>query len=459
MENIMANDGADVLDLMANLSNDEVFTPTRVVNEVLDLLPNDVWTNPQLVWLNPTSKNGVWLREIKRRLMIGLESSIPYECDREEHILMYMVLSFTTSELAYLLTCRTMYAVKDSEYFKYKNSEFNELNNIQDKRFLDLIDEEYEMPKVDVVVGNPPYQINDGGGTGSSATPLYHKFIESCIDTLNPTYITMIIPSRWMVGGRGLNVFRKRMMNDTCIKIIEDSPNSKKYFPSVDIKGGVCYFLRDTNHNGECMFNGVPRQLNKYGVIIRDNKFIPIIDKVLNKHNSVFMSDIVSSSKPFSLRSNFKDWSKDTTNSIKCYSIKKSINYVSVDKITDNANIKDKWKVVVAKAGDGASSIGDTYRVTGTPFIIEPNAICTETYLVLDSFDSENDAKKMLRYAKSKFFRFMLSLYVSTQNISKDKFRYVPKIDGIFDDNDLYDYFSLTAEEIELIENTIKPIK
>jgi site-specific DNA-methyltransferase (adenine-specific) len=267
----------DILEVIADLSSDEVFTPPRFANALLDLLPDELWSDPALRWLDPGAKTGVFLREVTKRLMVGLEETFPDPQERLEHILRNQVFGVAITQLTAWISRRTLYCSKDAtadhipvtlgspsgniwfqriEHSYDPNGRCAECNASRDRMESDGNDnhsygfihvngrealaEEFDM-QFDVIVGNPPYQMTGGGG-GTNDTPLYNLFVEQA-KALNPRYITMIIPSRWMAGGRGLDSFRADMLGDRRIRTLVDFPNSAEVFPAVDIKSGISYFL------------------------------------------------------------------------------------------------------------------------------------------------------------------------------------------------------------------------
>jgi site-specific DNA-methyltransferase (adenine-specific) len=317
------NYNPDILTCLANLSNDEVFTPPSLVNQILDLLPKSLWSNKEAKFLDPMSKSGVFLREIARRLNEGLEKQIPNKQKRINHIYKNQIYGIAITEMTSLLSRRSVYCSKTANG-KYSvcdgfdseqgNILFNKIKHTWENGkciFCDATQEVYdrsadlethayqfihtEKPeeifnmKFDVIVGNPPYQLSDGG-FGRSASPIYHNFVLQA-KKMNPRYLIMITPSRWFGGGKGLDGFRQEMLNDKRIRKIYDYEDANECFPGVDIAGGISYFLWEKDSSGECeivnIHNGVEvrstRSLNEYKTFIRHSQAVPMIRKVLAK--------------------------------------------------------------------------------------------------------------------------------------------------------------------------------
>ena len=311
----------DILMCLANLSSDEVFTPPKVVGEMLDLLPQKIFRNPYAKFLDPACKSGVFLREIVKRLNAGLEDKIPDLQARINHIMRYQVFGIALTDLTAKVSRRTVYCSmnvnSDYSVCTFENDEggirfrrcVHEFGKDKKCRYCrtaqraDSGDESYayefihtDRPeeiwkmKFDVIISNPPYQMSDGGGNGASATPIYHYFVEQA-KKLNLKHIVMIIPARWYAGGKGLDEFRSKMLNDKRIRVLHDYFNSEDCFSSVDLSGGVCYFLRERGYEGDCEItthlNGKAigpyvRPLREKGsnTFIRYNQSIPILHKV-----------------------------------------------------------------------------------------------------------------------------------------------------------------------------------
>lgn len=355
-----------------------------------------------------------------------------------------------------------LYGVKSVVYSK------QEVSGIAIKELLE--DTGMKFGKV-AVVGNPPYQQQSEAqknrkteGGKQQAKPIYHLFVEAVIDYLKPNYFSFIIPSRWMVGGMGLGSFRERIMNDRRIKKIVHFPGEREIFDTVSIKGGVNYFLWKRNYNGECEFVGdgdsIKRNLNDYDIILQDNKAICVLQKT-QTNCSKFISQRTIGNKPFGLPTNYSTW---TSSGTKCISQGKKEHFINQSGFTDKHNILNKWKVCTSKATvEGASFTGKerAYFSKNGIFIIEPGIICTETYIVVNCFNTKTEAENFVSYMKTKFFRFMLGLRTITQDINKEKFAWVPDLEDYskpWTDEELYRKFELTDDEIKHIEYKIKKL-
>ena len=498
----------DILDCMAQLSPNEVPTPPRIVKEMLNLLPQNIFSDPNIKFLDPCTKSAVFLREIAVRLNMGLKSKIPNEQERIKHILTKQLYGLAITELTALISRRTLYCSKEanSKYsickFKDKNGNI-EFNRIEHKwkngncelcgasqaqwdrgaelethaySFIHTNEKEnYKLferlknMKFDVIIGNPPYQISDGGNS-ASAKPLYHLFVEQA-KKLNPRYITMIIPSRWFSGGKGLDDFRNNMLTDHHIKHIVDFPNAEDCFPGVEIAGGVNYFLWDSTYDNLCkittIMNGKiqstsQRFLDEYDTFIRWSQGVSIVKKVISK-KEISLDTIASSRKPFGLATNFADFDYEPSN--KKYKIFSSnqvgvrkVGFTLKENITKGIELINKWKVLMPKAYRLGSSTDGGYI---HPIIADPGSVCTETFIVLFSCDNERDALNFVKYIKTRFFRFLVYLKKVTQDATAKVYSFVPVQDFTqeWTDKKLYKKYNLSQEEIDFIESMIKPME
>lgn len=330
--------------------------------------------------------------------------------------------------------------------------------NDTDHKFINLIKD--GKMKFDVIIGNPPYQVNTNKN-GAQARPIYNTFVEKAL-SLNPDYLTMIIPARWFSGGMGLNSFRDFMINQDKIREIVYFKNSNDCFNGVQIKGGICYFLYDKKHSGLCSFNdgeiNIKRKLNQFkDVLISDNKSISIINKIGNVNN---LSELFSSISPFGLPTNFNggDENKNNFFDIKIYGTRK-IFYINESEIKKQHKSFNKFKVLLPQASDGSGVY--PISVLGKPILANPKEVCTATYIVSGFFNNKTEAENYITYIKSKFVRYLISLLKNTQHLSKSKVCLVPIQDfnEEWTDEKLYKKYNLTEEEINHIEESIRPME
>jgi site-specific DNA-methyltransferase (adenine-specific) len=491
----------DVLACLANLSNDEVFTPPDLANSLLDLLPASLWSNPDARFLDPVCKTGVFLREIAKRLIAGLAEKIPDLRERVDHICTKQLFGIAITELTAEMSRRSLYCshVADGKYSvctAFKNKEGN-IRYVPLKhewkdghcvfcgaseaiyaRGDSLESHAYEFihtdhperifdMQFDVVIGNPPYQLSDGGAQ-ASATPIYNRFVAQAIK-LNPRYLTMIIPARWYGGGKGLDKFRDYMIKDKHIRELHDFPDASDCFGTgVEVKGGVCYFLLSRENKGKCkvvthsghqIVSAQERFLQEEGsdVFIRFSQGVDIYHKVYAFHEKKF-DTLVSSQKPFGLRTFVHGKEEPFDGAVKLYE-NGGVGYVSEREITKNREWIKAPKVFIS----AAYNAGDTYphQIIGKPIAGERGSCCTETYVVIGPFLSEKVVRNVISYISTRFFRFLVMLKKSSQHAAAVVYSFVPVQDFSrpWTDEELYGKYGLTKDEIAFIESMVRPME
>ena len=328
--------------------------------------------------------------------------------------------------------------------------------------------------KFDVICSNPPYQLSTGGGQQNSAKqakPIYNMFVEQA-KKLNPRYITMIIPSRWFAGGMGLDAFRKNMISDHHISQLVDFPNAKDCFPQNSISGGVCYFLLERDKKvKECNFTSVSgdnrntlcRPLDEFGTLVRYNDAVNIIHKVFNKNEDNIV-DLASSISPFGLTTKERGTEKKVKPSdVKMYS-SSGVSYISEAKSFLTNKYYNCYKVMVSQTSAehaGEPGKDGMFRVlTSSMKVIEPKDVCTHSYILVGPMNTKQEADNLCSYLKTKFVRFLLLQMMTSIHISKNTFAFVPAQDFRMEwtDEQLYQKYSLTEEEISFIESMIRPM-
>jgi site-specific DNA-methyltransferase (adenine-specific) len=493
----------DVLSTLANLSSDEVFTPPHIVNQMLDMLPQDLFKDKKTTFLDPATKSGVFLREIAKRLLVGLENEIPNLQERIDHIFQKQLFGIAITEMTSLLSRRSVYCSKypTSKYsislfqnsegnIRFRKSEHNWINKKciicgaskfdldrskeHENHAYEFIhnpkkEEIYSM-KFDVIIGNPPYHLKDGGGTGSSAIPIYQKFIEQSLK-LNPRYLSMIIPARWFSGGKGLINFRKEMIQNRSIKILHDFINSSDCFPNVNIEGGICYFLHERNYDGPVTIfthqqNGNVDISTRFlddknlDIFVRDEKVLEIVKLVLSKKLKPF-SSLVHPRNPFGIGNASKDLKDYVKNGYKVlgrFKGKRSFKYIEKSKIDKSIELIQLHKIFVSKADGAAGQIGNPIpaRILGKPELGQPNEICTETFLTIGGFNSSTEMENAVDFMKTKFFRFLVGSR-KNKNMTQNTYYFVPSLDFSikWTDEMLYQFFNLSISQVEYVENMI----
>lgn len=508
----------DVLSCIANLSNDEVFTPPEFANRMLDTLEQawaasnggaSIWADKTVTFLDPFTKSGVFLREIATRLIAGLEAEIPDLQERVDHILTKQVFGIAITQITALLARRSVYCSKhatgehsvaksftsddgniwfqrtehtwvggkckfcgaprelfdrgkDSENYAYA---FLHAENVE-KWLGQLFGEEMQF---DVIIGNPPYQLKGGGG-GTNDSSIYHLFVEQAID-LEPRFLVMVIPSRWLAGGRDMGSFRNKMFTDGHVRHFVDYTKMSTAFPGVDFEGGVGYFLWDRDNYGPCrytLYQGeeqlptVERRLDEHDIFVRDSRALAILDKVLEK-SEVTLESIISGDTPFGLATNFANYveSKRDGDFAIYLTVKgqRKVAWVSDAEIKKNRQLIAGWKVLLPEAYGERGAI--PAMVLGPPIVAIPFSVCTQTYLVAGPFESEQQAQSFQSYYRTRLFRFLVSLRKITQHALRSTYSWVPQQtwDMNWTDELLYEKYGIEPDEVAFIESMIRPME
>lgn len=528
----------DVLTCIANLSNDEVFTPPELANRMLDGVAkawaashdgDNIWADKAVTFLDPFTKSGVFLREIVKRLVDGLASQMPDLQRRVNHILTRQVYGIAITELTALLARRSVYCSKwatgehsicrdfatDDGHIWFQSREHTWVGGASTvetadangnpvtvtvdgrcsfcgagQKHLDrdegrethayalihtddprsVIREAFgENMQFDVIIGNPPYQLQAAGGTRDM--PIYQRFVEQA-KKLDPRFLTMVIPSRWMAGGLGLGHFRRTMLNDTRISDLVDYPNAAEVFPSVGINGGVCYFLWDSAHEGQCnvtMIRGdevvgpTTRALNEFDVLVRDSRALSILRKVLSR-GEPSVNTILARDKEFGWTSNFKGFhDTEQAGDVPLYyirSMRRARGYVARDEITKSKGLIDTWKLLVPKVGSGRErEKTGVDLVLGPAEIVPSPSVCTQSFLFF-YVQSRSEAESIHTYYATRFFRFLVSLRKISQDATHSTYKWVPMQlwNRRWTDIELYAKYEITDDEIIYIESLIRPM-
>lgn len=518
----------DVLTCIANLSNDEVFTPPEFANRMLDTLAEawaashngaNLWADKTVRFLDPCTKSGVFLREITSRLTSGLANEIPDLEKRVNHILTRQVFGIGITHLTSLLARRSVYCSKHANgQHSIAQSFTSDAGNIWFERtehiwvdgkcaycsasqaaldrgealethayaFIHTDNIKTRMTELfggnmqfDVIIGNPPYQLNDGG-YGTSAAPIYQLFVEQA-KALEPRYLSMVIPARWFAGGKGLDEFREAMLADNRLRSIADYLSAADVFPGVGLKGGVCYFLWNRDHPGLCKvathFKDWPvsttsRLLLEKGadVFIRFNEGLSILKKVASvetgQSESLLLPEskrfdrLVSSLRPFGFRTFFRGRKQMRKGDIAIYQ-NGGTGYVAREEVETGTELIDKWKLYVGRAAPGTGN-RDTYphRILSTPFIGEPGSICSETYLCIGPFETQSEAESALSYITCRLTRLLILLHKPSQDTTRKVYTFVPtqEWNRKWTDDELYAKYGITESEIAFIEKIVRPM-
>lgn len=512
----------DVLTCIANLSNDEVFTPPELANQMLETLADawaaehggaNIWADKKVRFLDPCTKSGVFLREITSRLTKGLAEDVPILEERVDHILTKQVFGIAITHLTSLLARRSLYCSKHAKgkhsvatsfarddgniwfertehtwvdgkctYCGANRRDYDRAEGLETHAyaFTHTRDIRTRLAEVfggdmqfDVIIGNPPYQLGQSGGdaVGGFAMPVYQQFVKAA-KSLDPRFLVMVTPSRWFAGGRGLDEYRSEMLADKRMRTLVDFPDAAEAFPGTQIKGGVSYFLWDKSWNDACevttIHGGKPtsppmkRHLGSYDVVVRRNEAVPILEKVLKVNSKDGVGNLaskVSAIQPFSIRTNFRGASSPK-------GMKRPVRligngedmYIERAKVPRNDAWIDEWKVLLGSAY-GAGD-GFPHQIYNHPILAGPGTACTETYLVISRFRKEAEAKRFAGYLRTRFVRFLVSLRKNTQHLYNERFQFVPDLpmDDDWNDAVLYKRYGITRDEIAFINSMIRPM-
>lgn len=521
----------DVLSCIANLSNDEVFTPPELANEMLNAVAvawadahggAKIWADKSVTFLDPFTKSGVFLREIVKRLTAGLADEIPDLRERVNHILANQVFGIGITRLTCLLARRSVYCSKwangehsigrdvfddedgniwfesmqhtwtngKCEFCGASQESFDREEGLESHAYAfihtndiraRLAEQFGDEMQFDVIVGNPPYQIDDGGFRASAA-PIYNRFVDQA-KLLEPRLLTMVIPARWFSGGKGLDGFRKSMLEDRRMRTLVDYPDSRDCFQGVDVAGGICYFLWDRDNEGDCkVVSNLPgespaevtRPLLEPGasVFLRYNQALPILRKVVGAEapgeelvlpEAKRFARQVSSQKPFGLRTFFRGTSEKQSEDDVLVLQSGGRAWAARSEISVGIDLIDKWKVFTSKSSSehaGQVDKSGKRRVLSLTGVLPPGSVVTETYVLIGAYDTEEEARNCLSYVTTNLFRFLIAIRSSAQDIAKAAYSFIPLQDFTesWDDEKLYAKYGITDEEIAFVEKLIRPM-
>lgn len=534
----------DVLTCIANLSNDEVFTPPELANQMLDTLEQawaesnggtSIWADPHVTFLDPFTKSGVFLREIVSRLAVGLETAIPDLEDRVDHILTKQVFGIGITQLTALLARRSVYCSKnatgrhsiaksfdrdwgniwfertehawaggkidhllldaegnptvtgrrcrfcgaaESEYLRDSGLESHAYAFIHTDDIKARISELFGADmQFDVIIGNPPYQLDDGGA-GSSATPLYHRFVDQA-KALQPRYLSVVMPARWYAGGKGLSEFRVSMLTSGGIRELHDFPDTNDVFPGVNNRGGICYFLWENGYEGDAVVTThesgavtsvATRPLVQPGhdSFIRFNEGVSILLKVIAVERGGTprelvlpvekrFAELISSRNPFGLPTSFAGRAASRPGDVTVYR-NGGVCYAGPDAVPLGDELVDEWKLLISRASPGSDDY--PHLVLSKPIVAGARTAATDTYVVIGPLKDRDTANRVARYMGTTFFRFMVSLLRVSINVTRGVYQFVPMQDFtcMWSDEDLAQKYGLTNAERAFMARFVKPV-
>ena len=443
---------------LSRISESEIVTPVNVADDMVGLI-NPVLIEPGTVVVDMSSKQG----------------ELAYAFYKKYHdIPDVKFYSIATSKLTYELTRKVYRALELPESDVLNFSSFSLIGE-NCETFIERL----TALNPSIVFSAPPYNKTDGGGRNGSGSgiAIYHYYFNLAIDRLSPKAVVMYLKSNWYSGGRGegLHEFRERILSDHHVSVFHDYPDPKTYIDSdVNLRGGICVFLWEQAHNGKCSFfnhiNRVATSVQRnllldeidYGenrILIRFNAGSSILKKVQRK-GLRYISEGASSRNPFGLSSNIDKQllCRHRRGSLCVYLPKGKKKYVKVENIPDYEDNEAKinsWKVLVAKASPGSDEL--PHAVISMPIVSEPGSLCTDSHLIVQVVNNQNEAENLVAYMKTRFFRFMMILAKNGQNMTKDTFRFVPvpDLNRRWTDEQLCAYFELTPEESRYMETIV----
>lgn len=503
----------DVLTCIANLSNDEVFTPPELANRMLDTLAEawaanhggaNLWADKTVKFLDPCTKSGVFLREITSRLTKGLEPEIPDLQQRVDHILRKQVFGIGITQITSLLARRSVYCSKhangkhsiaksfgsddgniwfkrlkhkwDGDKCKYcgaGKSVFDRAEGLETHAYAFIHTDNIKARmaelfggnmQFDVIIGNPPYQLASDGGTRD--VPIYQHFVEQA-KMLQPRFLSMVIPSRWMASGLGLSEFRQTMLGDQRIRELVDYPAASDVFPGVEVKAGVCYFLWDAAHKGDCqvttirggeVVGPIQRNLGEYDVFVRDARAVAILHRVLGR-GEASINSILARDKEFGWTSNFDGFhEKERSGDVPIHYIrtmKRDVGFIERTAVNKSAHLIDTWKVLVPQAFNGGDAV--PHQILGKPLIAPSPSVCTQSFLFFN-VGSRKAAESLQSYYTTRFFRFLVSVRKITQHATHSTYVWVPMQtwNRTWTDEALYAKYGITRKEQAYIESQVR---
>ena len=472
------NINSHVVDILASVSRDQPVMKMDKAVELVKCLDEEIFINDNYVFFDPFCKAG----EI---LLASALVSILYKSKRnfvsmdkvcKEMYQSNRYFAMAPDERHYNLSCRTFYGNEKSHNLDFTTNIRNgaylsETDGRLDKQkfnkellaMLEYIKEKTGNKKI-IAVGNPPYQ-EDTAGYGKQAKPIYHHIVRSLTDSKQINELVIVIPSRWFSGGMGLDDFRKQMIKCKKIKKIKYFEKSHDIFPTVDIRGGVCFFYWKRNFSEKTkIFNNneiLEVDLFRYDIILPHLNAYSILDKILSKTNS-FVSEIVLPISPFNLSSNYFTKNKEDANSknqLECFTAGKNLKRISKEKISKNIDQVYKYNVSFPEAiGGGKKQRHKVLPKPNTFFIIGKGQISTATYCISKGFNSLREAENFRSFLGTYFSRFLLGLRKPTQHTSSKTFSWVPLMDTkrSWNDEQLFEHFKITKEEQKYIKEQVE---